>query len=70
MKKGLMGTDKYKWGTVKNIDVDKLPDDIKPFCKEEMTKGEVTLLGQYIIHTKINNFKQRVRGVFGRKKRK
>jgi len=46
------------------------PEDVRPLVKSEMSSGEVALLGSYLIKKKINDFKERFRGLFkyGKKK--
>ena len=58
-----------KWNVDKET-IDKLPDDVKPFVKEEMSNAEIGMLGVFIIKEKFRKFKLKVRGLFKHEKNK
>jgi len=58
-----------KW-KVTNETIDNLPDDVKPFCKEEMNNADIGLLGMYLLKEKLRRIKTKIKEVFKREKNK
>lgn len=42
------------------VDLDKIPDEYKHLCKEEMTQAEIAMLGTIIFKMKAKSLKERL----------
>lgn len=55
---------------VYNVNVDAVDDEYKPFVKDEMTSGDIALLGRAIMHNKMTSVKDKLFGWYYERKSK